>query len=446
MQTPLDRSAETAIPVAPGSGRARHRLALAAAILLAGLLAAGYLLSILESAESPWQADYLSLYVGSHHLVQGENPYLQTAWLEAADLSAAQDGLVTRPQALLLPPVTLLLVAPFAELPLAEGFYLFTAASFLCLMISLVWLERSLGQLYPAAGFGPGARRLFFGLGISLLFFPTWLCLALGQPYLLLLAPLALLRLALLQGRERTAGLLLGLLMTQIPGLALLLVFLLGTGARRLGLWAVLAALAIGVLPAWLFNGGIYENYINALLAASWYGAGWNSSLLGMTTPLFGFSANAPLLEAPVLALGLPAAGLVLASAVLWRMGTDLAARAQQGATPWLRGKLLDLGLAASLPAALLIQPVSWLHGFVLLLPALLTGLEAALRREDFWRWRERLLIAWLLAAAPYPLVSAEANASPLLWVGFPTFDSYALMVLGITLFALYRKTLKSGR
>ena len=165
-----------------------------------------------------------------------------------------------------------------------------------------------------------------------------------------------------------------------------------------------------------------------------------------MTTPLFGFSANAPLLEAPVLALGLPAAGLVLASAVLWRMGTDLAARAQQGATPWLRGKLLDLGLAASLPAALLIQPVSWLHGFVLLLPALLTGLEAALRREDFWRWRERLLIAWLLAAAPYPLVSAEANASPLLWVGFPTFDSYALMVLGITLFALYRKTLKSGR
>ena len=429
------------------TGRPFSYLALA---LLLALLSWGYLSTLLATAQEPWRGDYLNIYVAAHQLLEGENPYRQVSWegglaeIKRETAAASRSGVVSRPQSLLLPPVTLLLVAPFTQMPLNSSLPLFSAVSFLCLLLALLKLERSLGLLHEDWPFKPGGHRLLLAVVLCLLFFPTWLNLCLGQPYLLLLPIVVFLWTAVRGANEPGAGLLLGFLITQVPGLLLLLLFFLASGRLRLVLWSLTACLAIGLLPLLLFRSAIYLDYASALLAAAWFGAGWNASLLGMVSPIFGASANTPLIAAPWIAIAfcaLCAAGLAL---LVWRLGRCLA-QAERSAPHRERrhAALTDLGFSACFPLALLIQPVSWLHSFVLVIPAMMIGLQLLLRRRHPWRWRERLILVWLLAAAPYPLVTAEANDSALLWIGYPTFDSYALILMGLTLVGLFRRELR---
>jgi hypothetical protein len=162
-----------------------------------------------------------------------------------------------------------------------------------------------------------------------------------------------------------------------------------------------------------------------------------------MVSPVFGASANTPLIDAPWLAVGfcaLAAGGMAL---LAWRLGRGLRQAKERAPHRERRlAALADLGFAACFPLAFLVQPISWLHTFALLIPAALIGLQLLLRRRNPWRWRERLLFVWLLAAAPYPLVTAAANDSALLWIGYPTFDTYALLLMALALVGLFRREL----
>ena len=417
--------------------------------LLLSLIAWGYISALMTTAHEPWRGDYLIIYIAAHQLVEGEDPYRQASW-EAAAPSVLKDAgpasglsVVSRPQSLLLPPVMLLLAAPFTKMPLTSSFYLFSAVSFLCLLLALLKLERSLGLLHQDWLFRPGRHRLLLATAFCLLFFPTWLNLCLGQPYLLLLPAVVFLWTAARSANDPRAGVLLGFLITQVPGLVLLLLFFLGSGRLRLVLWSLAACLALGALPMVLFRSAVYLDYSNALFAAAWFGAGWNASLLGMVSPVFGASANTPLIDAPWLAVGFCALATGGMALLAWRLGRGLRHAKERAPHRERRlAALADLGFAACFPLAFLVQPISWLHTFALLIPAALIGLQLLLRRRNPWRWRERLLFVWLLAAAPYPLVTAAANDSALLWIGYPTFDTYALMLMALALVGLFRREL----
>ncbi len=381
--------------------------------------------------------------MASQNLVHGTDPYAQTSWTGGAQsLVGAEEGVAARPQSLFVAPLTLLVMAPFTALPLKSGFLLFSVLSLFCLLLSLARLDAHLGQLYPAKPFRPGPLRLGLGVVLALLFFPTWLCLAMGQPYLLLLPPAIGLWAALKSGRQRWAGVLLGCLIAQMPGFVFLLVFQLAAGRDRLALWALLSALVLGGLPV-LYHPAIYLDYAQALLDANWFGAGWNASLLGMISPILGLSENAPMVEAPLLAAAIFGAAGGGVGITFWRMGRAFGRSSREAPHRERRlAALSDLAYALAFPLALLMQPVAWLHAFPVLIPAFLVALQAVTRRKRAARWRERLLIAWTLAAAPYPLVSAAANDTALSWIGYPTFDSYALIVAALTLLALFRREL----
>ncbi|MET4805802.1 glycosyltransferase family 87 protein [Limibacillus sp. MBR-115] len=400
----------------------------------------GYVASLQSSLQAPWTTDFMRLTLASTQMLAGQDPY--SAPLAEAEY-LQQITSISRTTAgrheTLESPTVLLLLAPFAHLEAATAFLIWVAISVLAGIASLLLIEERLGGFHTDTNLQAGPHRFALLLSATIFFYPTWVSLVIGQTGFVTLLFLTLGWGWARDGRDERAGFALGLAVSLMPALIVLAFYLLSLGRLRILATAILATLVGLFIPAVIIDIAVLQGYFTALGAVNWFGAGWNGSLVGFLAPLFGNSANAPLIEAAWLTPLLILAATIFALRALWKFGRMVTSIEQKLGTE--RAKpIFDQGFALCLPLALLLSPLGWLHNFVLLLPAFCIGLEACARRPRDWRWRERILLAWILCAMPYPVLRAENNDSLIQWFGYPAFDTYALIILAVTIAGLCQR------
>lgn len=400
----------------------------------------GYVASLQSSLQAPWTTDFMRITQASTQMLAGQNPY-SAPLAEAEYLQRITS--TTRTTAgrheTLESPAVLLLLAPFTHLQASTAFLIWAAVSALAGLASLLLIEERLGGFHADTNLQAGPHRFALLLSAAIFFYPSWVSLVIGQTGFITLLFLTLGWCWAREGREERAGLALGLAVALMPALSILAFYLLALGRLRILATAILAMLVGLFIPAVIIDFSVLQGYLSALGAVNWFGAGWNASLIGFLAPLLGNSANSAPLQAPWLTPLLIVVVATVALRAIWRLGR-MTMSIEQKLDAKAAVPIFDQGFALCLPLALLLSPLGWLHNFVLLLPAFCIALESCARRPRDWRWRERILLAWILAAMPYPVLRAEDNDSLVQWFGYPAFDTYALIILALTLWELCRR------
>lgn len=359
--------------------RSRYGLAIAAAVTLQ-LIVLGLIRFV---ATGPDGGDMCRDVVAAHRLFGGRNPYARIP---------SCGVLFNLPH----PPAYLLLIGPFALLPMPAAAIIWSLVTLAALAASLALIARELGIMLPAWRLG-----LLLGL---LVFWPPLLGTLLEAQ----VSPILLLLLALTwcwarRGRSGWAGAALGLAgaIRLVPLLAVLY-FLLRRDWR-----AVFAAgatfVVASLLPFPLIGTAGYLAYATSeapQTTASWIGHEHNISIWGFASLLFvGHRSAAALGHAPNLVKPLALALIAAALAVL------VARTYARRRLPFREDESTFL---AYLPLMLLASPLTWEHYFVILLLPLLVvgqrvgwlGAVAAPGIPSAVLSRERTNLRWLVAIA----------------------------------------------
>ncbi len=386
-----DESALAGVRNTPAYSRARLLWMLCAAgwgvLLTLGLLVLVW--QVVFSSQS--HSDFCQDYIASLRLLQGQPPYQPLhLWSGYRTCTVPVDYDIH-------PPFLILFFAPLALLPKVAAFTIWGLLSLAAYLASGLLLLQALGwrSLRGVALFVAGSllwEPLIEAEGIQ----------NLGQVLLLLLVAAWLLE---RKGRLEWAGGLLGLATLMKLWPAALLLGALGRRQWRLalagGLTFVAGVLVTGIAPGW----GIYPIYLGPIQSAEFTDIPneMNISLVGLFTRLWtGF--RDPLWSPPFVFPPL-VHGLALAQAV--RLGEIVAALLLLGVVALIAWRLwrsptepvalLSQGLLVT--ALLLVFPVSWYAGLILLLLPCAT-LVLALRhlpRPSRWWWALLVLSLALL-------------------------------------------------
>jgi len=281
------------------------------------------------------------------------------------------------------PPVSLLPFLPFILLPykLAQGIWV--VGSFAALLgsiwVTIVLVEKRISL-----------RRFAWVCMAAFLSFPTKFSLGMGTVNIVALF-LLLFSLRLMgKNRDRKAGLFLACALVLKPHFALLLVPFLHHKQRAVGVAAVVLVL-MGMIIGGLFGWNLWLEYaVKAappLLRFTGKEIYYNQGISAV------FSRLLPVGQAGVAAL----AGSILV--IAW-------------AYQYMKTHSMTVfkSVAFFMPVLLLVEPLSWQHHYVFLLPTFLV-VWRALRRKDHWK------IALLLAS--YILISANIKQPDLLSPSF---------------------------
>jgi hypothetical protein len=319
------------------------------------------------------------------------------------------------------PPAAVLLAWPFAWESLSDAAQAWNLASLICLIVSIVILINQLNLSINLAAI----------VVLTLLCMPLRSQLGLGQLNLVLLLAVVAGWADDRAGRPGRAGVWLGSAAAWKLFPALLVLILLIRGRRRGVVCALLSFLAWNLAAAVVLGPETFGDFLRtSRVQEPRFVVDWsNLSLLGFWSRLFdphaldgAYDGSIPLLPCQPLAWGLTLASV--AAVLGWLIPRVMQARTTVEA---------DWAFGAAIPAMLLIAPISWDHGLVLLLLPLAlawvhatgtTGGRLAFAAVAGLVWANPRLIRDLLI----PQVIHGGVATPELTLGIMSLPFYVLV------------------
>ena len=359
--------------------------------------------------------DFVQFYASARAVLEGESLY--------EPLTMRDVGMVPPPgrdpaeflHPNLNPPFLAVALAPVSSLGLEVSYAAWAAFSLFCALASC-W-----GMVRTRSARTAGEVGLLWLWLMLLAYYPTHTAVMLGQVTLVLMAVLVGAWLAARNGRDRTAGLLLGLAVNLKLFVALLPLYLVWQRRWRAAGWTVVSAggIALATLP--LVGFAAYREYVSLLPTVDWYSSNWNASYASVFTRVLGGSENQPFVNAPALAN----AAVALCSAVTVAMLAWLTRPAREPS----RLVCFDLGFGLTMIAMLLLSPLGWMYYFPLLaMPGYLVWQVSEQRGVGNAKWC--LLASWGLSTIPLAMVRAADVNNRATWLTLDSLYFYALMLM----------------
>jgi hypothetical protein len=391
-------------------------------IALVGLVSWFYLFTIQLTAVIPPASDFPKFYASSR-LFWENKPIYTPAPIDAfwyVEDPARFEKNILSPN--LNPPFHILLLAPLGRLDYATAFWIWSLLSLVC-GIGAVFL-------FPEALAGNRISLDVILLRVLLLlaFYPTWAKIWFAQTSLLLLLAVVVGWVGGRRGKDRVAGIALGLALSVKPFIGLFVVPLLLWRRWRLLFWLALTFSLCSLLALAVLGLNAYLDYLAVLRTVTWYSANWNESFMGFFSRVVGGMMDTPPGVSNWLAQVLTlVASTVTCIALVW----TISRRAN--------GRLMarfDLGFSMTIVAMLLISPLGWIYYF----PLLLIPFVVCWTLDLVQAFRYRLvtiIIAWTLVNIPTRYVPPAETNTPEKWFLWGGVHFYGLLVLMSVILAI---------
>ncbi len=231
-------------------------------------------------------------------------------------------------------------------------------------------------------------------------------------------------------GRDKAAGVLLGLLLTLKLFIGMFLIYFLFLKRWRLLAYMVTTFIILNLITLCIVGSKNYIDYIAILHVADWFAASWNASLYGFLSRIFGGSFNQPILNIPIIAHSLYIISAIFVVSVLFfntRQQKDDKQR-------------FDLNFSYVLCAMILLSPLGWVYYFPVLLIALLLSIKFIEKYYYNLPIIFTLLISLFLMNVPYMLVPAQSANNPAYMFTRYAYQFYGLLILFVVLVILLYK------
>lgn len=284
------------------------------------------------------------------------------------------------------PPATLLFFLLWQSLPYQLAQAIWVVSSFILLLISVYWSMELVGLRVNLTNF-------LLISSLAFLSFPTRFTLGMGQVNLWVLF-LLILALRLKQSHHEVwSGISLGMTFLLKPQLLLLTPLLVWTKSGKILisslLWLGLVTVATGVFFSWEQYGSYFTTGLPPLLAFRGREIYYNQALSGIFARL---------------RLG--------QSAVWWNAAASLIVVGGLAKMLSFRRQSLFVAISISLPVVLMVEPLSWQHHFVFLLPTYLLVWKNLIKSTDL----VILIISYLLISVNirYPEIFSR---TPFAWL-----------------------------
>ncbi len=393
--------------------------------------------------ESDFVPDFFQDYASARNLRSGYPVYSSHIVTAPIYLNKSLD--LTRSNVLLNahPPTSILLAVPFSFLPFTQAFHAWNMVSFILVLLSLFITFRELNIQSTI-------WSVCFSLAILIFCGPLWEQTRQGQLNAVLLLAITIAWAADRSENAAFAGMMIGIA-ASIKLFPIFFVFYFAWTKRyRSVMFAVLMfTLLTGII--WiLFGSGAFRDYLTIVLPDfQWFRVGWNNcSLAGFWSRLFDpipgktrlFSRSSPIIQSPLLfRFCYSLSAQILVAIVAIRLGRNVDRRTR------------DLGFGLCATTMLLINPISWEHSLIILIPFFIF-----VGRSIPWRFEFKtmmfLTIFFLFMMRPqlvWTLFSmGDRIASPLENLTILPYQFYALLgflSLQLILLKTSRQSIDSG-
>lgn len=320
------------------------------------------------------------------------------------------------------PPFQTVIMAPLGFLSYSQAFRAWWIFSLCCGIgaVLLLWFELE----------GRTPIMLLNILIIWLCYFPTLANMVYGQFGLLLMLLIIAGWFSLRHGKERLAGLFLGIAFSLKIFSGFFLFFLLGQRRYRTLIWFIGFFVFSGLFAGLIAGFDSYKNYLLILKEINWYASSWNASAFGFFSRIFGGSLNIPLIDCPWLTRTIHylfGFFFVIASFILSKKDQSY-------------GRI-DISFSFSIVAMLLISPLGWMYYFpVLLLPLIVLWHETG-KCQSNWQLKFFLVLSWCLSTIPHYLIPPKKINDPIIWFTWAGFYFYSLILFAALMLYLANKS-----
>ncbi|MGB3093105.1 MAG: glycosyltransferase family 87 protein [Candidatus Zixiibacteriota bacterium] len=415
----------------------RHlgRISLIVLAVVVGLVFAwGYGWISWHKAQQPWVTDLAKFYMSARQYLDGGDIYDEIPYSSFGPMPPELTTTRENFHPNLNPPFQTLVFAPLVRFDFRTVYWVWLVLSVGCGVAATLRLSRETGNILTHWA-GPQVQTplLLYALFCS---FPTLIGLTLGQFSMILYLLVVSAWIAVRRGHEVAGGVLCGLAISLKPFTGMYLLLFLFLRRWRLSAACGLSVLACTSGAALALGIDSHLRYLEILQGLTWFGSGWNASLLGFFAPIFGGSENVSWMDWPVVSHGLSLAIGVAGIALMGRLAHRSRSRSDHLA--------VDLGFALAGPLMLLTSLLGWNYYFPILLLSAAVGVKYSREIENGRRWRILIVVAWLLSVFCYSPVMARDMSGPLLWFTYPALDTYALVLMFIAVAGVHLAYLRS--
>lgn len=383
---------------------------LSSLLIAAFLLIMSYAACAMIFSKQAIKTDYGKMYHSTAFFYANKNIYTPVL-VQVPDKKHPGKMLEKPHSANLNTPFFVVLTLPLGLLSSGSSYLVWIALSLLAGVASVLLISRTYRESISKG------VALFVAL-VFFCYYPTFANVQYGQMGLFILLPVALAFVALEEGRDKQAGLYLGLAFAMKLFVGLFVLMFILQRQWRLLAWLFGSFLFCQAI-AWVIVGWpAYEQYYEVLHDIHWYASSMNASLYGFLARIFGIGeGNVVLWDIPQMTsvVYLALAGLLLGG--FWAMRGGLGVGA--------------ISFAYTIIAMLLISPLGWIYYFPLLLIPVAVIFKHSAQCREMTALRLLAAGALLLSSMPHTNIEpmAMAAGAPLLsWFAYPT---YGLLVLG---------------
>jgi hypothetical protein len=415
----------------------RHlgRISVIVLAVVAGVVFAwGYGWISWHKAQQPWVTDLAKFYMSARQYLDGGDIYDEIPYASFGPMPPELTRTRESFHPTLNPPFQTLVFAPLVRFDFRTVYWVWLVLSVSCGVAATLRLSRETGNI-PTAWARPRIQTplLLYALFCS---FPTLIGLTLGQFSMILYLLVVSAWIAVRRGREVAGGVLCGLAISLKPLAGMYLLLFLFLRRWRLSAACGLSVLACTSAAALAVGTDSHLRYLEILQGVTWFGSGWNASLLGFFAPILGGSENVSWMDWPAVSHGLSLTIGVAGIALMGRLAHRSRSRFDHLA--------VDLGFALTGPLMLLASPLGWNYYFPILLLSAALGVRYSREVENGRRWRILIVIAWLLGVFCYSPVMARDMSGPLLWFTYPALDTYALVLMFVAVAGVHLAYLRN--
>ncbi len=382
-----------------------------------------YYATINHLSEFPEMGDFSKFYMSARYFWEGKDIYApvplstfrnphdeifnKLQLLPRDKLKSARENLHPN----LNPPFQTLLMAPLGLIGYEKAFWIYSFLSITMGLVALVLISRELTATKH------DLPVLLGYLTVILCYYPSWVSIVFGQFSFTLLLLITLGWLAARSGKDKMAGIYLGLAMSLKIFIGLFLIFFLIRRRWRLLSWLVSIFIILSLLPLLIMGIGTYKDYL---------------SILSGITRLFGGSENLPLINRPDVALALTRiCSLTFLCGLGW-----VAWPREPAASP----DQFDLGFSLTIVGMFLLSPLGWMYYFPALIIPAVVAWRLAGRLGRGVHFKILLVLAWILSTIPHWFIPAPEMNTPQVWFIWAGVYFYSLLLFSFILGSLARQ------